>query len=323
MSENSNSVTVYLSGGLGNQLFQIAAGVNFAQESLIVNTSLLKEEFELDGLLILIAKSRQIRIVVQPTKPSWFFLKSHNATLRVSQIEKPGFKSASIRCTLKICSQVGFMLSGYLPWQIYRHSNMGLTEKLKITEPRIKVLIGYFQEEEIASVIRTDLNRFIDEIFKTEDSSEEINKDLTLVMHVRRGDYLKEEKIGTLSDSYFVKMFEEVSKHHGFTKILFFSNGSSVVTTYFFENFEGPIVFESPHGISALRLLFEMKAGDIYVLSNSTLGWWAAYLNDSAAKIIFAPHPWFENLDEPFRLIPNSWLRYPAEWIGSIYNENL
>jgi Na+-driven multidrug efflux pump len=40
-------------------------------------------------------------------------------------------------------------------------------------------------------------------------------------------------------------------------------------------------------------------------------------------SVLFSPLPWFENIDESFRLIPNSWLRYPAEWIGSIYNENL
>ena len=49
---NGNSVpTVYLSGGLGNQLFQIAGGLQFKPKKIVINTSQINGNFDLSEFL--------------------------------------------------------------------------------------------------------------------------------------------------------------------------------------------------------------------------------------------------------------------------------
>jgi len=48
-----------------------------------------------------------------------------------------------------------------------------------------------------------------------------------------------------------------------------------------------------------------------FVLSNSTFGWWAAWLSGAPGKNIIVPEPWYN--DPSMRHIhpaPDSWLRF-------------
>jgi len=54
-----------------------------------------------------------------------------------------------------------------------------------------------------------------------------------------------------------------------------------------------------------------MRLGTGYVLSNSTFGWWAAYLARMEPKVVVVPDPWFKKIDEPLGLIPIGWTRIP------------
>jgi hypothetical protein len=47
---------------------------------------------------------------------------------------------------------------------------------------------------------------------------------------------------------------------------------------------------------------------DHFVLSNSTFGWWSAYLSSSLGKIVITPEKWFANGHDDCGVIPRSWL---------------
>ena len=51
-----------------------------------------------------------------------------------------------------------------------------------------------------------------------------------------------------------------------------------------------------------------MRNGSGYILSNSTFGWWAAFLSKSENTNVVAPRPWFIALEDPSQLIPTTWM---------------
>jgi hypothetical protein len=320
LSKEKN-LTIFLSGGLGNQLFQIASGVKFAGNSVIFNISLVKSEFELAELLEAIATQRKLKISIDEARPSWFFIKSHNLILRRSQIPQIKSSKSFLYMTITFLARIGLLFSGYTPNQVYcdspssQKSGYGLTTKIP------HVIIGYFQSELIAREIRDILNQFVNDLYLSKLKPCEPQAEKCLVLHARRGDYLNEGKIGALSDHYFQSAVERISRAEHLFQIFFFSNGVSNIPSLVSKYTNVQVITERPNSNSVLRLLYEMKKGDIYVLSNSTLSWWAAYLSDSPANRIFAPMPWFQNLDEPINLIPKTWMRIPAEWIGSGLDE--
>jgi hypothetical protein len=50
-----------------------------------------------------------------------------------------------------------------------------------------------------------------------------------------------------------------------------------------------------------------------FVLSNSTFGWWAAWLSDQPGKIVVAPEQWYtEHCPWNHRdLLPEDWVKVP------------
>ena len=321
MLVREKSLTIYLSGGLGNQLFQIASGVKFAKEILIVNISMVRSEFELEQFLGALATQRGIRISIDKDRPGWFFTKSHNLILRRSQVSNIKLNRVILYLVTTFLARAGLFFSGYTPNQVYFDSPSNQKTGHRTANRNLRVLIGYFQSELIGCEIRDVLKEFINNLYLSEANPYEPQAKKFLVLHARRGDYLDEGKIGALSDHYFQLAVERISRTEPPFQILFFTNGVSNIPSLVSKYTNVPVIIERPNSNSSLRLLYEMKNGDLYALSNSTLSWWAAYLSGSPAERIFAPMPWYQNLDEPINLIPKAWMRIPAEWIGSGLDE--
>jgi hypothetical protein len=46
-----------------------------------------------------------------------------------------------------------------------------------------------------------------------------------------------------------------------------------------------------------------------FVISNSTLSWWAAQLSYHDYPLVVAPHPWYRSKSEDLDFIPKNWVR--------------
>ena len=112
---NRQKTTVYLSGGMGNQLFQSAAGIRFGSSNLVFNISQLKNVFVLREFLLLLEGEKGITVKIQEKSPNFLFRKSHNLSLRSSQISN---SNSFRKNTFNAISLLGFFICGINPKEI-------------------------------------------------------------------------------------------------------------------------------------------------------------------------------------------------------------
>jgi hypothetical protein len=306
MLSKHSVITVYLSGGLGNQLFQIASGLQFNPKKLVINTYQVNGKFDLTAFLEFIADKHSLQMVEDSTSPGLLFKRAHNFTLRSSQWRG---KSVVQNFIVKLLTRAVYFfctlsLRDFYTDQIY-------FDEFVLKESDFDV-VGYFQTEKVAEVIKDDLREYFDSHFEGHSDALEKNSECDLMLHVRRGDYVSENRIGMLSLDYFDSGITEILKTHSISKLNFFTNGE--IDPTFLNSIFNVREISQPVTHSAIELLAEMRSGRFFLISNSTLSWWAAYLSTNSEKQVFAPTPWFRMLPEPVNLIPKDWKRLPAIW---------
>jgi hypothetical protein len=306
MSNRDCVPTVYLSGGLGNQLFQIASGLQFKPKKIVINTSQINGKFDLSAFLQFIAKNQGLQVVEESISPGFLFVKAHNFALRSTQyVGKSIAQNFMVSCLARVtyCFCTLSIRSLYTN-QVYFDKFFSKNSKFDV--------VGYFQSEKVAEVIRNELRDYLNFHFRDHSNLPEKNLENALMLHIRRGDYVSENRIGMLSLDYFDCALTEILETHSISKLNFFSNGDLNPTV--FNSTATVQEISQPVTHSALELLAKMRSGRFFLISNSTLSWWAAYLSTNSEKQVFAPIPWFRTLPEPVNLIPKGWIRLPAIW---------
>lgn len=139
-------------------------------------------------------------------------------------------------------------------------------------------------------------------------------------VHFRRGDYLTNpdfaREIGCLDGAYYQEATARLAEQHPGLTLYAFSDDMDWVEA----NFHPPLpcVFvraTAPwHSYDKIRL---MALCDHAILSNSTFAWWGAWLNPSTEKTVIAPDPWFPPASphDARDLVPDSWTRLPRACI--------
>lgn len=117
-------------------------------------------------------------------------------------------------------------------------------------------------------------------------------KNKTLVVHIRQGDYssMGSEDLGgtdlRLPLSYYHHALSQLIDLHSY-KIIFISDDIDYCREHFREYKNA--LFETNSEIVDLQLIINADAA---IISNSTFGWWGAFLNHKNHKQIFAPKYW-------------------------------
>jgi hypothetical protein len=75
-----------------------------------------------------------------------------------------------------------------------------------------------------------------------------------------------------------------------------------------------PVIEKTLDGASSAEVLKVMSLGKVFVISNSTFGWWAAYLAGFEHNDVrtYYPEPWFKEIPQPEGLFPSNWRSKPA-----------
>lgn len=151
---------------------------------------------------------------------------------------------------------------------------------------------GYWQNAESAQKIQNEVKDFLKPLPTNE-----------VALHVRKGDYLDPRHSGlhgVLPDSYFIEGIQEISKLSNERKVAIYSDSPHLVhgLTQALSRLGWSVRTEqSIKPWATLTLL----AGHKYLIgSNSTYSWWAAY-SGLAEKCIF-PSVWFTDRKYPTEL---------------------
>lgn len=284
-------------GGLGNQMFQYAAG---RAVSLKNGTTLaldisgfesyeLHQGFELQRVFktpFQIASKEDVRRTL-----SWQFPSMIRRI--ISRKSFAGF-----------CSQRFVVEPHFQYWAGINDSPMDC------------YLSGYWQSEkyfdDVASQIRDDFT------FKSPleginvDLSEQIRSVNAVSLHVRRGDYVNNPKTtathGLCSIDYYMSAIRYVAERVETPCFFIFSDDISWVKDNLKINFPCQYVAHNlgSESYNDMRLMSLCKH---HIIANSSFSWWGAWLNSSAEKIVVTPKRWFAIEKDAFDLIPKNWVR--------------
>lgn len=176
-------------------------------------------------------------------------------------------------------------------------------------------LAGYWQVHQVADAVADDLRAEFTLRKAPEGRNSEILKSIevcpeSVSVHIRRGDYtLASEGNVALTMNYYaagLRLFRQKLK-----KPLFFvfSDDTGFVRENFPRNVEMVLVDHNDPA-SAHEDLRLMSACRHHLIANSTFSWWAAWLNPRPDKIVVAPDRWKVGRCESYPdLLPPTWVR--------------
>jgi hypothetical protein len=131
----------------------------------------------------------------------------------------------------------------------------------------------------------------------------------SVAVHFRRGDYLGQySTIGALSSDYYDRAIQSLkARLPSDTTYYFFSDEIEAVEREYKPTVPHVFVkcFDHANYYDKIRL---MALCDHNIIANSTFSWWAAWLNPNPEKIVVAPKRWFSNGHHPDTdMCPASW----------------
>lgn len=178
-------------------------------------------------------------------------------------------------------------------------------------------LDGYWQNEkyfsDIAPVIRSDFTQRLEPGGLNRGIASVISGCNAISIHFRRGDYVTDAKTaarhGATSGDYFIKAVELVVARVEQPHFFVFSDDPAWVREHFTIPHTMTLVdHNGPNQAHEdLRLMSLCRH---HIIANSSFSWWGAWLNPRPDKIVIAPSRWFNDPDiDTSDLIPASWLR--------------
>lgn len=317
-------ITVFLRGGLGNQMFQYALGLNLAKKNntdLVLDTTFLNDRFPRKEFTY-----RAFDLDVFALSPA-----------QISQNEtwagKPRFTILSkISEKLPIPGVwLGLDLALMMTKNIFGAQKIIKEKKNYVFDPEVLsakgnvVLWGYWQSEKYFADIARDIREAFRFKKKLSGEAEKIAKEIestnSVSLHVRRGDYVKFERVkkmaGDTDISYYAGAVSHVAKLVSEPRFFVFSDDIAwcrenmkippVVSRV--EPFPVTYLDEKTAGSKNAYHLELMSLCKHNIIANSSFSWWGAWLNQNPEKIIVAPARWYADLENQTEVIPKSWIR--------------
>jgi len=303
-------VGVLLKGGLGNQLFQIAAGLHSSKGEPIEIFSDFTLPRKTKGLADALYFEWPQQVYINHAKSNKLERKSLALSLNQALTIKPTIvKKLSIQF-VKLLTDFVFTLKFKERTNILSGEGVGFcTINLK---PKRNLLNGYFQGHQFPS--HPAVSTLIKEI-KLQEVSESLNwwiekakAENPVIVHLRLGDYKYEGGIGVLPPSYFEKALKNVDLRESSKNIWIFTDEVESVRNYISPPATFSVRIIGENGLNPAETLELMRYGSAYVIANSTFSWWAAFLSYQSGCTTIMPTPWFQNMPSPIGIKPRDWI---------------
>ncbi|MGN6545822.1 MAG: alpha-1,2-fucosyltransferase [Aureliella sp.] len=268
-------IVARIEGGLGNQLFQVAFGMQLArrhQSELVLDLSSYADKpahgYLLDRFDV---PARELRRDEMRRLPRRY---------RSADAEKTSW----------------FALDRL---QRVREKPFGFAEKY-LHAPDDSYLVGYWQSErffgDVADLVREHFRVRGPVSAETERLRERMLTTASLALHVRRGDYVTNPQAAAiyrnLSLEYYRQSVLARLAERNSVEVYVFSNDIAWCREHL--ALPCPVHFvEHTTSASAHEDLSLMSAAESIVIANSTFSWWGAWLGQRAERHVVAPRRWF------------------------------
>lgn len=307
-------VIVPLTGGLGNQLFQLSAALALADGAKVgLDTSIGAPRVNANGDPEIASFKLPRNVVFLPTtKRSKLIKKASGYMLRIGVSPKK-FESFSLyRRIFNLLWNILMVLN--LKKFIMTTSGQGVgyfqMKKLKFKQ----FIYGYFQSyiwpeqslEQLRQIHPVNQSPILEQyraLAKVE---------LPLIVHIRLGDYKLENNFGIPSKRYYSEALSQLWELDEYKKIWVFSDEPDAAAQYLPLKYLSSIRWMPEIENSAALTLETMRLGTGYVIGNSTFSWWGAFLAYNSNVQVIAPRPWFKFGESPQALIPPGWKQVDA-----------
>lgn len=292
-------VIVRIKGGLGNQLFQYAAGYSLAKRlntELRLDTTFYPQQtlrgFKLDKLAI------EYKETVTPGKIIELFK---------SKYLNKGLRNANIR-KLPIGKDAIYILE----------TRSDIMDLFFTEEAETIYIDGYYQSEKyFKDHCNALLQQFVP-AYEPEkeylEAVEQVERDLSVAVHVRRGDFIKGANDSNpnhylLGEGYYHNAMKYMAERLPADAVYYwFSDDIDWVKSCFGEkdNYRFIRLNTKNCDIDEMQV---MKHCHHIIAANSTFSWWAAWMNDKRDAIKTVPEKRFGNL----HMIPEGWVKILVE----------
>jgi hypothetical protein len=290
-------VIVRLMGGLGNQMFQYAAGRRLA---LVQNVPLKLDvawfarwpsrAYALHALNIAeaFATPEELREIAGPERGAMGRL-----VFRLRRRWRIGYR-----------------------WSWIHERGLSPFDAGVLVPREPTYLDGYWQSEryfsDVAATIRRDFTLRASPGARTRELADQIGAVESVSVHVRRGDYVSDPKASEIRNvctpDYYQRCVAHIAARVGRPHLFVFSDDPAWVAANL--RFDHPATLVSEVGASGehedLRLMSLCRH---HIIANSSFSWWGAWLNPRQDKLVLAPRRW---MNDP-RADDQDWL--PPDWI--------
>jgi hypothetical protein len=295
---------VLLTGGIGNQLFQYAAGkwVEKINEAPVVfDARLLIIEKPHEGFLTDLGLPGTFQ--VSKSKVSYQYLMASAERILRNRI----FPALDLVLSLLRIDN---------PKK--RKKPLGYDPHLEAIQPGRR-LDGYFQTyvfaQEVLPQLKRDLNiKQPSSWFLNEIKMMETNR--VVAIHVRRGDYEKHRHtFGLLGAEYYRDALSTLKDlGHSWEEIWVFSDDVAKARELLSPLNLAEIRYVEPaSGANPVESLLLFSRASLGIIANSTFSWWACFLAKDMADVV-APSKWFKDKEDPEKLVPANWLIAKSSW---------
>jgi hypothetical protein len=291
-------IIVKIFGGLGNQMFQYAAGKSLAFK----NNSELK--LDINHYKI---KTLPHGLPYRTYDLSIFNIEENIATdkeIARFKNESADFIKRNIRKAENIISPHKII---YEPYFDYYSELNRMKGNLYID--------GYWQSEkyfkDIENIIRKE---FIIQTTMTKEGVEMLDKiqnSNSVCLNIRRQEFASNPHLNLFTGvEYIYKAVDYFKIRINNPHYFIFSDELDWVRENVKLSQPNTIVEDSLYGDKFRDCLYLMSSCKHAIIPNSTFGWWAGWLNPNAEKIVVAPQRWFSDDKRNTKdLIPEKWIR--------------
>jgi len=277
-----------INGGLGNQLFQYAAGLSLAE----------KHQTQL-----------KINVDFKQADTSRTLGLSHfNILLDTATPEEIKHYYPTSILFRKILSYLPLALQKF-----YKEGQFSYQPDFEKLGPNV-YLKGYWQSERYFSKIQKNIKAaFTLNPQYFEDAKaliDELSDSESVSIHVRKGDYLIQPYLDyyeQLDSDYYQRAISKLKTYNQNIRLYVFTDDAQWVKQH--------LVLDTPYTIisgTLTKSMYEdfeaMKSCKYHVIANSSFSWWTAWLSARQDKKVIAPKHWFNNGPKDTEdLIPKTW----------------